>query len=107
MNQVPFFDPETLEQIGTYSDFAVDIPDSEECIATGAFSFGTPGADGKYPSQVEISFTCGSQQNAVTGGTGEYGCASGFEEFAFQDETAGLLGTELNICGALCPQAAA
>jgi hypothetical protein len=105
LNQVPFYDPETLVQLGNYSDFAVDIPDSEECIASGAFSFGTPDASGKYPTQVEISFTCGSSENAITGGSGDYGCASGFERFAFQDETAGLLGTELNICGPLCPNA--
>jgi hypothetical protein len=105
LDQVPIFDPETLAQIGVYSDFAVDIPDSDDCIASGAFSFGTQGADGKYPSQIEISFTCRSQQNAITGGSGEYGCASGYETLVFQDETAGLLGTELTVCGPLCPSA--
>lgn len=106
LKQVPFFDPVTLEQLGTYSDFTVDVPDSEECIGTGAFSFGTPGADGTYSSQVEISYTCSGQQNAVTGGTGEYGCASGYEKLSFLDENAGLLESELTICGPLCPSVA-
>jgi hypothetical protein len=103
LKKVHVYDPETLEQIGVYSDFAIDIPDSEECLVTGAYSLGTPDANGKYASQIELSFTCSSQSKAITGGTGAYGCASGFERFAFRDEAAGLLGTELNICGPLCP----
>ena len=103
LKEVPFYNPTTLEQLGTYSDFAVDIPESDECVADGAFSFGLNPDTGSYDSQITIAFTCGSAQNSITGGSGAYGCATGYEVFAYQDDAAGLLGTELVLCGPLCP----
>jgi len=78
LDAVPFYNPETGEQLGVYSDFATETPGgTDECLVTGAFSFGV-GVE-TYQSQIELQFTCTSEYNAIVGGTGEYGCASGYE----------------------------
>ena len=46
-------------------------------------------------------FTCKSELNSITGGSGVYGCAKGFEHFVYIGTT--YLNSQLNICHELCP----
>jgi len=94
---VPFYNAETGELLGYYSDSSTDL-ESEDCVGTGAFSFDY---EEPYVSQIAFQFTCFGEFNSITGGTGEFGCASGFEEFVFDDGN--IIGSELNLCGPLCP----
>jgi len=103
LDRVPFYNPETGEQLGYYSDFATETGGSDECLVQGVFSFDEDMSSDtvSFASTINLSFTCSSESNAVVGGTGSYGCASGYEQFAFEDDS--LLGTDLYICGSLCP----
>ena len=102
LDQVPFYDPETGNQLGTYSDFATSLPDCNECVVSGAFSFDEDSThNGLYRSQINIAFTCGSEMNTITGGSGTYGCASGYEIFPSETDT--LLSSNLYLCTELCP----
>lgn len=96
-DNVPFYHSETSEQLGTYSDSATDLA-SGDCVGTGAFSFNY---DPPYLDQIHFSFTCNGEFNAVTGGTGAFGCATGFEEFVFDDGV--VIASVIYVCGDLCP----
>jgi len=96
-DNAPFYNTETGEQLGFYSDTAADLS-SEDCVGSGAFSFGM---DEPYVSQIAFQFTCFGEFNSITGGTGMYGCAKGFEEFIYDDGE--IIESELNLCGEMCP----
>jgi len=99
---VPFYDADSGDLLGSYSDSAVQI-DDDDCIGSGAFSFGSGGGGDtpSYSDQVEFGFTCSGRYNAVTGGTGTFGCATGFEQFVVDDGT--VINSNLYVCGTLCP----
>lgn len=77
---VPFYDPETGEQLGVYSDFSTETSTSDECLIQGFFTWVTQdnGFD-EYASQLNLQSTCTSKYNSIVGGNGMYGCASGYE----------------------------
>jgi len=100
-NQVPFFNPANGQQLGTFSQTVTTIPNSTECIGTSAYSFDYDSTLQLYHSQINTASTCDGQMNAITGGSGTYGCASGYD--VFQYENTEVYATNLYICQALCP----
>jgi hypothetical protein len=101
LQQVPFYNPSSGALLGSYSDFVMSFgANSTECMATGAFSF-NKASDGMYHDTITISFSCQSEYNAVSGGTGIYGCAQGYE--GIREGNAVTLGTNIVLCGGLCP----
>lgn len=50
---VPFYDSETGQQLGLYADAVVQF--EADCIINGAFSFGTPNAEGTFASQINLA----------------------------------------------------
>ena len=96
-DNVPFYSTQTGDQIGFYSDQATNLTNSD-CVGTGSFSFGLTH---DFPSQISFSFTCNGTYNAITGGNGQFGCAEGYEELAYEDSK--VISSTLNICGTLCP----
>jgi hypothetical protein len=96
-DNIPFYSQESGEQLGFYSDAAFTL-DSEDCVGTGAFNFGD---SPDYPSQINFSFTCFGLYNTVTGGSGQFGCAKGYETFVYQTED--IIASSITVCGPLCP----
>jgi len=93
---VPFYDSNNGEQLGFYSDEST-LLNSGDCVGSGAFSFGSD----PYTSQINFQFTCNGEFNTVTGGSGDYGCASGYEAPVSQDDL--IIQSQLTLCGPLCP----
>ena len=96
-NNVPFYNSQTGEHLGYYSDAATELA-SNECVGTGEFGFST---NNTSTSQISIQFTCHGKYNPITGGTGSYGCAKGFEVFVYDDGH--VIASDLHICNGLCP----
>lgn len=96
-DNVPFYSGNTGKLLGYYSDGARLLA-SGDCVGNGAFSFGF---QKDYPSQISMQFTCNGEYNSISGGNGEYGCATGYEVYSYEDNQ--VLASVLNICGGLCP----
>jgi hypothetical protein len=96
---VPFYNSNDGQLLGYYSDESTTLP-SNDCVGTSAFSFGLD----PYLSQINLQFTCDGASNAITGGSGLYGCATGYEVRVDEDEV--LLRSTLTVCGPLCPYVA-
>jgi len=97
--ELPFYD-EHGNQLGTYSDFAtVTGKDSEECVGRGAYSFDFDEHIGFYLSTINMAYTCSSDYNTITGGSGDYGCASGYEYFDTRDDSGYVDKAQLTVCG--------
>lgn len=95
-DSVPYYNSETGDQLGFYTDEATTLED--DCVGTGVFSFG-PAVS--YEDQISITFTCNGAYNAITGGNGRFGCASGFEVFGADEED--RVTSTIYLCGVLCP----
>jgi hypothetical protein len=93
-------DFDTDEAIGTLTETTTDIflgGEFVDCTLTGSFNFDfDENLDLPFVSQVLIAGTCLGASNAITGGTGQYACASGFETFI--DGGEGFIASELTIC---------
>lgn len=96
---VPFYNSNDGQLLGYYSDESTTLP-SNDCVGTSAFSFGLD----PYLSQINLQFTCNGAYNAITGGSGLYGCATGYEVRVDEDDL--LLRSTLTVCGPLCPYVA-
>ena len=92
LDSIPFYNVETGEHLGYYSDSAAYLA-SGDCVGNGEFTF-------IDQSQISIQFTCFGTFNSITGGTGQFGCASGYEEYSYQDGV--VFATSLHICTGLC-----
>lgn len=102
-SDIPLYNPETLVQIGYYSDFALNNPDVDDCVVSAAFSFDWNSNTGFYDSQINTASTCLSEYTTIVGGSGTYGCANGYQVDDFMGENDEMIGVELHLCGALCP----
>lgn len=100
LDSVPFYDPETGEQLGVQSEFATKLP-SGECLGTGTYNFALIPGRGVFASQIHTSFACKGDDNSVIGGNGEYECVTGREFFG--SAVNGILDVYLNLCNAGCP----
>jgi hypothetical protein len=96
----PVYDFYTDEVIGTYTDQTTNIfvgGEFVDCTFTGSFNFDfDENLFLPFVSQVLIAGTCDGAFNAITGGTGQYACASGFETFLDGGED--FFASELTIC---------
>jgi len=75
-------DPENA--IGLFSDATTEYVGTtpKECIFTGSFVFGVePNADGYWEDQITVTGTCQGKENTITGGSGAFQCAKGYEYF--------------------------
>ena len=57
-----------------------------------------------FPLSIFFRFTCSGRYNTVTGGTGLYECATGYEEFTYSDDE--VVDTTLYLCFDKCPELA-
>jgi hypothetical protein len=96
----PVYDYYTNETIGTYTDQTTDIllgGAFADCTFTGSFNLGfNESLDFPFVSQVMVSGTCFGASNSITGGTGQYACASGSEIFIDGGED--YFASDLSIC---------
>jgi hypothetical protein len=96
----PVYDHDSMEIIGTYTDSDTEIfvnGEFEDCTFTGSFNFDFDDSlDFPFVSQVSVAGTCLGNTNSITGGTGRYACASGFETFVDGGED--FFASELTIC---------
>lgn len=75
---------------------------ADDCTLTRVYNFdsATPNTPGIHNQIMQVS-TCYGLAGAITGGTGKYGCAAGWDHVSYQD-SANLV-RQLYVCGALCP----
>lgn len=109
--EVPVYDDDArLNQVGTFSSAATiagagagSVQEGvRECIISGALSFDLDEYSGLYGSTINFAYTCNSEYNAVVGGTGAYGCASGYQDFTEISEDGTVTEFDVYICGCLC-----
>jgi hypothetical protein len=97
----PLYDYETGEPIGTYENSSVTVRLEDvvkDCVFSGAFNLGfDESEDFPFTSQIMVSGTCLGTFNSITGGTGEYACASGTELFIDSGDE-DIFATQLTIC---------
>lgn len=75
-----------LGAVGYFQDAATPTSDEDEsCVFNAAFNFLPPNENGQYDNQVAISGLCEGNSNVITGGTGDFACASGYEYFTGDD----------------------
>jgi hypothetical protein len=79
----PVYDYYTDEVIGTFTNSATFINAGGEfvdCVISGAYNLGLDASlEFPFEDQIMIAATCKGTINAISGGTGEYACASGYE----------------------------
>eukprot|EP00527_Entomoneis_sp_CCMP2396_P009950 CAMPEP_0198139172 /NCGR_PEP_ID=MMETSP1443-20131203/2518_1 /TAXON_ID=186043 /ORGANISM="Entomoneis sp., Strain CCMP2396" /LENGTH=193 /DNA_ID=CAMNT_0043801221 /DNA_START=27 /DNA_END=611 /DNA_ORIENTATION=- len=105
---VPFYSHTTGEQLGTFTNQATLVGNNAaldsnnnntECIGTATYTFLGPNEEEEeefgYASQIFTQFSCNGKYDAITGGTGDYACTSGY--FGYEDGY-----DELFICQVLC-----
>ena len=79
-----YFAEDPDNAIGLFNDGATMLNELhlDKCVFTGSFSFGAPSNQtGLYLDQIFLSGTCRGNSNVITGGTGVFACASGYETF--------------------------
>jgi hypothetical protein len=96
----PIYDYYTSEPIGTYTESATDIFVEEkffDCIFSGTYNFDfDESLEFPFVSQIAVTGSCEGYSNAISGGTGKYACASGYDtHFDGGDDFA----SEITICG--------
>jgi len=96
----PFYDANTMEMKGVFDDAATKLKDPQ-CVYSGAFSMDYNNETETYDTQVMVSGTCTGSHNAITGGTGAFACASGYEVFTLAPSDEYIAST-LYICSEEC-----
>jgi hypothetical protein len=99
----PIYDYYTSEPIGTYTGSATDIfvgGGHAGCAVSGTYNFDfDESLEFPFASQIVSTGSCRGDSNAITGGTGKYACASGYETFLENGGGDGFSASELTICG--------
>lgn len=76
-NEVDLYDSDTGEIVGVYQESTIAIG-QRDCYSTGIYSFFPFDNNDRPRTQVFISSTCQSRNQAVIGGTGKFFCSTGF-----------------------------
>lgn len=77
-----YFRNNTETPIGSFVDATTDLGDDlDRCVFNGAFNFGELNDQGFYNNQLTLTGTCTGESNIITGGSGDFACASGYEYF--------------------------
>jgi len=77
----PVYDAHTLKIFGTYSDASTLTHEEDECVTNGLFSFDYDDGLQKFHSSITVASSCATEKSAITGGTGRYACATGYQSF--------------------------
>ena len=92
----PFYDMGTMKEIGLFTDVASIMQDGE-CVFTGVLSTDYNEETSSFDSQMTITGTCSGAFNAITGGTGGFDCARGFQSFT-EAPSENFYASTINIC---------
>jgi hypothetical protein len=96
----PVYDYYTDEEIGTSTGSTTAVffgGELVDCVGIATFNLGYDASlEFPFEDQIMLSGTCFGSNNAITGGTGEYACASGYEEIFDSGED--LFAVVLTIC---------
>ena len=101
VEKVTMYDANWMK-IGFLSEYAFDIERENgkfTTMGTDLYSF-VDGKNGAIYSQIEASFGHHGPFQMITGGTGNYGCASGYGQLHGYEK---YVKTTLYLCGELCP----
>jgi hypothetical protein len=98
----PLYDYYTNEPIGTYTSAQTEIFSPfglfVDCVISASYNFGfDESLEFPFEDQIMIAATCKGPSNAITGGTGQYACASGYDTITDIEE-ADLFVTVLTVC---------
>jgi hypothetical protein len=100
--EYPLYDVDTEEYAGYYQDASIFAPkDFSNCVFYAVYNFDM---DDKlfYKSQVVTMGSCSGSNNSIVGGTGRYGCATGYDSFRETDsDKFGIV--DLKLCTTACP----
>lgn len=77
----PVYDAHTLKIVGTYSDASTLTHEDNECVTNGLFSFDYDDGLQKFHSSITVASSCATEKSAITGGTGQFACATGYQSF--------------------------
>jgi hypothetical protein len=94
----------TEEYAGYYQDASTfGSPDNfKECVFYAVYSFDMDDTL-TYHSQILTMGSCAGSSNAVIGGTGRFGCVTGYD--SFRDTGSTIFGiVDLHVCSAECPK---
>jgi hypothetical protein len=96
----PLYDFYTDELVGTYTDQTTTIllgGEFSDCFFTGSYNLDfDESLEFPFQSQIMVGGTCFGTNNWISGGTGQFACATG-EEF-FVDGGEDFFASELTIC---------
>jgi hypothetical protein len=97
----PAYDYYTDEVIGTYTNSNTNVFDGGEiidCVVSGSYNLGLDESlEFPFEDQIMTAGSCSTTLDAITGGTGQYACASGYEEILDSGDN-DIFATELTIC---------
>jgi hypothetical protein len=78
----PVYDYNTDESIGTFTSTLTEIfaeGEVVDCVISRSYNLGfDESLEFPFEDQITIAASCDGTANAITGGTGEYACASGY-----------------------------
>lgn len=97
----PVYDPITFNAVGTFTEESSETHE-KECISKGAFAFEYDMESQSYDSGINVASTCMSSYSSVTGGTGKFACATGYQEFAEYTDQSKFIKTNLFLCDTPC-----
>jgi len=112
IDNLPFFSYVDGTQLGVYSEQTTTLQKDGVpfgCVGNGAYTFpGSASPEAPLPGQISVQFSCdftNSGSNMISGGSGAYGCATGFDDFVFGTIEGGISVFALLVCNDLCPTA--
>ena len=103
----PVYHARNLKLAGAYTESAILTHDDDECVITGVYNFdylGNPAIAGKpqFQSSLTQQSSCAANFGAVTGGTGRFSCATGFQAFYEDLSSDHFVALKLFLCKNKC-----
>ena len=100
----PVYYAQNLKLAGAYTESAVLTHDDDECVISGIYSFNYDTAleGGMFKSSITQQSSCASVFGAITGGTGKYHCATGFQAFYEDVSSHHFVALKLYLCQNAC-----
>jgi len=100
----PVYYAQNLKLAGAYTESAVLTHDDDECVISGIYSFNydTELEGGMFKSSITQQSSCASVFGAITGGTGKYHCATGFQAFYEDVSSHHFVALKLYLCQNAC-----
>lgn len=100
----PVYYAQNLKLAGAYTESAILTHDDDECVISGVYSFNFDPdlEDGMFKSSITQQSSCASVFGAITGGTGKYHCATGFQAFYEDVSSHHFVALKLYLCQNAC-----